>query len=142
MARRLRPRTHAFALAALLPTGACLPAAAGPLEDALARVYLESPRLAEGRAALRAADEAVPLARAGRRPSVVSRSSAGVQVQQQSGGGEALGTPLRQSLTLAQSLYSGGENKAALARAESLVRAERARLGQLEQRVLLDAVAA
>jgi outer membrane protein len=43
---------------------------------------------------------------------------------------------------LTQSLYSGGGNAAAIARAVNAVLAERARLGQVEQEVLLEAVAA
>jgi len=48
-------------LALLAGLLAAFRAEAGPLEDTLALVYAESPRLAAGRAALRAADEGVPL---------------------------------------------------------------------------------
>ena len=123
-------------LAVLLAAG---PAAAGPLEETLALVYLDNPRLVAGRAALRAADESVALAQAGGRASVMLRSSAGVEAQDTSRGSGVV-TPMRQSLGLTQPVYSGGETTAATARAESLVLAERARLGDLEQRVLMETI--
>ncbi len=135
------------AIASLLATTAAVvavgaePAAAGPLEDLLARVYLESPRLEAGRAALRAADEAVPLAKVGDRPALALRSTAALAWTDGSRGEAVLNTT-RQSLSLAQSLTDGGETAAAVARAESLVLAERARLAALEQDVLLATVAA
>ena len=49
-------------------------------------VYPDNPRLVAGRAGLRAADEAVPLAQAGGRASVMLRSSAGVEAQDTSRG--------------------------------------------------------
>lgn len=132
------PPVLAAASAALL---AAFPAAGGPLEDLLARVYLESPRLEAGRAALRAADEAVPLAKVGERPALSLRSTAALAWTDGSRGEAVLNTT-RQSLSLAQSLADGGETEAAVARAEALVLAERARLAALEQDVLLAAVAA
>lgn len=116
--------------------GGAAPVMAEPLADVLAKVYLASPRLEAARAGLRAADEAVARARAGGRPFVAGSSSVGGAV----GGGGSLYQ--RQALTLTQSLYSGGGNAAAIARAENAVLAERARLGQVEQEVLLEAVAA
>jgi TolC family type I secretion outer membrane protein len=123
-------------VAVLLAAG---PAAGGPLEETLALVYLDNPRLVTGRAALRAADESVALAQAGGRASVMLRSSAGVEAQDTSRGSGVV-TPMRQSLGLTQPVYSGGETTAATARAESLVLAERARLGDLEQRVLMETI--
>jgi TolC family type I secretion outer membrane protein len=46
----------------------------------------------------------------------------------------------REALSLSQNLYSGGEAAASLARADSEVQAERARLMELEQQVLLAAI--
>lgn len=112
------------------------PVMAEPLADVLAKVYLASPRLEAARAGLRAADEAVARARAGGRPFVAGSSSVGGAL----GGGGSLYQ--RQALTLTQSVYRGGGNAAAIARAENAVLAERARLGQVEQEVLLEAVAA
>jgi TolC family type I secretion outer membrane protein len=69
------------------------------------------------------------------------RSTAGVEAQDTSRGSGVV-TPMRQSLGLTQPVYSGGETRAATARAESLVLAERARLGDLEQRVLMETIEA
>lgn len=122
----------------------CLPAAApaaASLAEVLAQVHATSPRLEAGRASLRAADEGVPRALAGRRPQLAATSSATLDAVDTNKSSAVLQT-LRQSLNLRQSLYSGGENDAALARAESAVRAEQARLLLLEQAVLLEAIAA
>src|SRR3712207_3858577 len=129
-------RATLAALALVLAAG---PAAAGPLEETLALVYLDNPRLIAGRAALRAADESVALALAGGRANVTLRSSADLEAQDTNRGSGVV-TPMRQSLGLTQPVYSGGETRAAAARAESLVLAERARLGDLEQSVLLETI--
>jgi outer membrane protein len=120
-------------LAALL----ILPAAGHglSLEDALVKVYLESPRLAEARARLRAVDETVPTAFAGWRPRL--EASGGAAYAQQ---GSRTGLALHQAVTLTQPIYSGGATLAEIHRADNGVRAERARLGALEQDVLLEAV--
>lgn len=128
-------------LALLAGLLAAFRAEAGPLEDTLALVYAESPRLAAGRAALRAADEGVPLALAGERPSATMRSSVGLDAETSSRGSGLL-APKRQSLDVTQPLYSGGATRAAVAQADGQVLAERARLVALEQAVLLDAVTA
>jgi outer membrane protein len=112
-------------------------ARAEPLSDVLAQVYRTGPRLEAGRAGLRAADEAVALARAAGRPHLTASSS----VVGALAGSEGAGLDSqRQSLAVTQSLYSGGGTSAAVARAEKGVLAERARLLGLEQDVLLDAV--
>jgi outer membrane protein len=130
-------------LPAVLLLGAAWPLLAGaaaakaePLADALGRAYLTNPRLEAGRAGLRAADESVPRALAAGRPQVTSTSSAAFNAA-----GDAL-PAARQALNLTQSLYNGGGTRAAVRRAEDAVRAERARLAQLEQELLLEAVAA
>ena len=122
--------------AALLLLAGAAVAKAEPLADVLGRVYLTNPRLEAGRAALRAVDESVPRALAAGRLHVTSTSSAAFNAA-----GDAL-PAARQALNVIQSLYSGGETRAATRRAEDAVRAERARLTQLEQEVLLEAVAA
>src|SRR5689334_13281018 len=129
------------ALALLAGLLAAVRAEAGPLEDTLALAYAESPRLAAGRAALRAADEGVPLALAGKRPTATMRSSIGLDAENSSRGSELL-APKRQSLDVSQPLYTGGATRAAVAEADAQVLAERARLTALEQTVLLDAITA
>lgn len=130
----MRPALARLLLPLLLMTTMAVAARAEPLADVLARVYLENPRLQAGREGLRASDEAVARARAGRRPFLAGSSTLAV-------GQNGLQTQ-RQALSLTQSLYSGGETGAAIARAQALVQAERARLVQLEQEVLLEAVQA
>ncbi len=111
-------------------------ARAETLTDMLSRVYVESPRLESGRANLRAIDETVPAALAPGRPQLGTSNALAYNVT-----GDALPTQ-RQALSLSQSIYAGGAIAAATRRAESQVQAERARLAQLEQDVLLEAVAA
>ncbi len=111
------------------------------LDQALAKTYLENPRLRAARARLRGVDEGVPIARAGGRPRLEARSAASLRRLDRREGSETLQT-LRQSLTLEQRLYDGGETAARIAGAEYEVRAERARLEALEQEILLEAVAA
>ncbi len=112
-----------------------------PLALALAKTYLENPRLQAARARLRGVDETVPIARAARRPQLEARSAASLRQLDRAEGSDTLQT-LRQSLTLEQRLYDGGETSARIAGAEFDVRAERARLEALEQEVLLEAVSA
>src|SRR3954451_25247571 len=76
-------------LALLAGLLAAFRAEAGPLEDTLALVCAESPRLAAGRAALRAADEGVPLALAGERPTATMRSSVGLDAETSNNGSRA-----------------------------------------------------
>lgn len=130
-------RAPAWLLLALLWQAPPAPLAAEPLTEVLAKVYAESPRLQAGRQGLRAADEEVARAKAGGRPFLSGSSTVSAGL----GSGGALAAQ-SQSLRLTQSLYSGGETRAAVERAEDLVRAERARLLQLEGEVLLEAIAA
>ena len=109
---------------------------ADSLAEALAAAYAGSPRLEGARAGLRAADEAVPIAKAAGRPQLTSTTSAAFN---------ALGDSqpaTRQALSLTQNLYSGGSVRAATQQAERAVEAERARLMLGEQAVLLEAIAA
>jgi TolC family type I secretion outer membrane protein len=107
------------------------------LEDALVKVYLESPRLAGARARLRAVDESVPAALAGWRPRLAA--NAGTAYAED---GRRTGMGLHQGVQLTQPVYSGGATAADMRRAEQAVRAERARLSGTEQDVLLEAVEA
>ena len=106
------------------------------MAEALAAAYAGSPRLDGARAGLRAADEAIPLAKAAGRPQLTGTTSTAFNAL---GDSQPAG---RQALSLTQSLYSGGGIRAATRQAERLVDAERARLMLSEQSVLLEAVAA
>src|SRR5690242_2192397 len=105
------------------------------LEDALVKVYLESPRLAGARARLRAIDEEVPTALAGWRPRLSADGGAAYAEE-----GDRTGAALHQGLRLTQPVYSGGATAADTRRAENAVQAERARLSGVEQDVLLETV--
>lgn len=120
-------------------------AGAETLEEALVDVYVGNPELAAGRARLRATDELVPQALAGWRPTITADTGVeGVTGQSRSSAtGQQLDidrTTRRIGAQIRQNLYAGGATTAATSRAENLVRAERANLVALEQRVLLDAI--
>jgi outer membrane protein len=132
------------AASAALAAG-CLAAAPGAtyattLREALVTTYLTSPRLEAGRAELRQADEQVPQALAGYRPSLflnggVEGSTGTARI------GEVVEQNRRTSsvgATVQQNLYAGGGTQAAVSRAEHVVQAQRSRLRALEQQVLLD----
>jgi outer membrane protein len=133
---------------------ASAPAAGQPLPEILAHVYATNPTLLAARSELRATNERVPQALAGWRPTVSVTGSYGavdalnraravgpdgtpfsiVQDQTQS--------PVTGALVFAQPLYRGGRTAAAVRRAENAVLAQRARLLEAEQQVLLDTVIA
>jgi len=119
-----------------------LPAASETLVDALAQTYASNPTLAAQRAALRAVDEQVPQARAGRRPTVSVNGSAGASRIDSDRTSPVTLRPFSADLSISQPLYRGGRIEAAIARAENLVQAGRAQLLSTEQQVLLDAVTA
>jgi TolC family type I secretion outer membrane protein len=129
--------------AALLALAAVpLDAARGQaFEQALMAAYLGNPQIEAARAALRATDELVPQALAGWRPRLQLDSSAVLSEQKSPLGSGSINTR-QTALRLEQPIYRGGETTASTSRAESLVRAERARLLAAEQDVLLTAVAA
>lgn len=150
---RVGPNGLAMALV-LLPMVAL---SAQTLEDALVEAYLHNPDLAGEQAALRATDTRVPQARAGYYPNL----TASLQRQWTRGDGrstfifpdepgvnlepyeEILETQDANStiatLALKQNLFAGGGTSAALAKAETQVRAGRANLMSVEQTVLLNA---
>ena len=120
--------------------------AAETLEDALVAAYTNNPTLRAERAALRATDEGVPRAISGYRPTVQVEADVGAQsIDSESraglGADETL-IPKRFTLSLVQPLYRGGRTVASVRRAENLVIADRARLAEVEQNVLLQTVTA
>jgi TolC family type I secretion outer membrane protein len=109
------------------------------LPTALSKVYEENPTLEAARARLRAVDEGLPIARATRRPTALITSSATLAQTESNRGSQGLRT-LRSAVGVEQPLYTGGEATARIGRAEELIRAERARLEQVEQAVFLTAI--
>ena len=129
------------------------PAAAETLADALRDAYLGNPRLDAERARLRATDELVPQALAGWRP--LLRATGGYTVLHRTEDDKFRRNGDRETnrdsdvlyqvdgrLLAQQPLYSGGETVAGTRRAESQVRAARARLSDVEQSVLFDTIGA
>lgn len=136
-------------LLAAVAVCALAPASAGAmtLTEALAAAYNNNPTLLAERAALRATDEQVPQALSGWRPTVQATGTIGgawsdTNASEISGGGERSAVPRSIGLSVSQPIYSGGRTIAATARAEALVRAERARALAVEQQVFSDAVTA
>ncbi|WP_337877417.1 TolC family outer membrane protein [Elioraea sp.] len=123
------------------------PAAAQPLQEALAAAYANNPTLQAARARMRATDENVPQALAGWRPTVTLQGRAGYAdgTSTNTRAGTRLDTErgvLSGSATVIQPLYRGGRTVAQTRRAEAQVLAERANLIATEQQVLLDAITA
>lgn len=127
----------------LLATG---PARAETLEDALVEAYKTNPQLQAARATLRAVDEEAAQAFSNWRPTVEGQASVGgaysATRRQVIGTESSLATPKTLSLSLTQSVWRGGRNFAQWRLAHNNIRAERARLFQAEQTVILDAVTA
>lgn len=124
-----------------------LGARAQGIADALAEAYRNNPQLLAQRARVRATDEQVPQALAGWRPTVDMTADAGTaryETNIPSSSSPALQhrEPKSTKLELTQPLYRGGRTQAATSEAENNVKAERARLVTVEQRVLLDAATA
>ncbi len=123
---------------------AATPSAAQTLEQALVAAYTGNPTLQAQRAALRATDEGVSQALSDWRPSLEASGSSGFSEIDN----PAASDPRQQrephtaSLTLSQSLFSGGGTLAATRQAENSVMAGRADLLSVEQSVLLKAVSA
>ena len=133
------PRVRTLFLSALAAVLAAGPAPAGSLADALVRAYQVSPRLESARAALRAQDETVAQARAGRRPRVDATGSASAGISSDTSGvNDSYSLGLNSSLRL----YDSGLTAAAIEGAKAGVAATRANLRDLEQTVLFDTVAA
>ena len=110
------------------------------LAEALVAAYLNNPDLLVERASLRATDEQVPRALSGWRPTIrltgeIGKAHVDSEISFQTS--DEIRTPARVALILTQPLFRGGLTTAETRRAENLVRADRARLVEAEQNVLL-----
>ena len=109
------------------------------LGETLIRAYQQSPILEAARASLRAQDESVAQARAGKRPSVSARGSASAGISSDTSGvNDSYSLGLDSSVTL----YDSGLTKAAIEGAKAGIAATRANLRSQEQAVMFDAVSA
>ncbi len=149
-----QPMVCAQPTAGQLTAGQPATGQATTINEALASAYSTTPSLLAERAKLRATDEDVPQALAGWRPTVTFTTQGG----DESGPIKSpcpFGIPsctttassahntsgfYTNSFNITQPIYSGGHTKANTARAESLVRAERANLIAAEEQVLLNGV--
>ncbi len=121
--------------------GFVAPAAAETLDDALAAAYANNPTLLAQRAALRATDEEVPRALGGWRPTVSITADAGIEDVSSDSTDDTL-NPRTMTFSLSQPLFRGFRTVSGVQRAENLVKADRARLAEVEQNVLLQAATA
>ncbi|MCH7555754.1 MAG: TolC family outer membrane protein, partial [Proteobacteria bacterium] len=115
------------------------------LDQALAAAYLNNPILLGERVSLRSTDEQVPRALSGWRPTVRVTADIGkADVDSESAffSSNEVRTPASIALTLTQPLFRGGLTVAETRNAENLVLADRARLVETEQNVLLLVVSA
>ena len=126
-------------------------AAADSIESALALAYRNNPQINSQRAATRAADENVPIALSGYRPTVQGQAQLGEQyidsLSKGSGGigySKSTGTiaTATYGLTTKQTLFNGFQTAAKTRQAEGQVFAARETLRNTEQTVLLSAATA
>jgi outer membrane protein len=137
----------AAALTASLLAGA---AQAETIGGALAKAYLNNPDIGQQRAAVRAADEEIPKADAGYRPTVSAEGGSPLVEEsvRQIPQGERPGPiatpnipkPRGFSLSVNQNLWNGGRTTNLVRRADSRVMAARELLRNTEQNVLMDGV--
>jgi outer membrane protein len=160
LGRGILPRRAAL-LAGVALAGAFMPPlrpamadSPATLTDALVEAYNNNATLQEQRAALRQADEQVPTALSGWRPTVqvtstVGRTSGNEWVQNNApyqggaGGSTKYGenrNTLESQVTLNQPVYTGGKTIASLREAKNQVFAARAQLLATEQTVFTDVV--
>lgn len=118
-------------------------ASAETLQEALAKAYQSNPTLLAARARLRAADEDVPEAISGWRPTLsinydIGKTHIDTTGASSASSGSQNRTPRTGSVSLDQNLYQGGRTQSTIRRAEQNVMAERARLATSEQQIMLD----
>jgi outer membrane protein len=118
-------------------------ARADTLAGAFAAAYETNPTLEIARAALRAADEAIPTARAGLRPNVTATVSSALNHTSINGPvPSSAAAPRSANLTFQQVFFNGGQTRNAIESATSTVHSGRAQLVSTEQVVLLGVVTA
>ena len=135
------------ALAIVVPVVMHAPCAhAETISGALAKSYGFSPDLNQQRAATRAADEGVPRATAGWRPTVTATSSVGSSQNRIVNNGrlqqDTNTLPRVNSVAMTQTLYNGGRTGNTVRQAESTILQSRETLRLSEQQTLLNAATA
>ncbi len=116
------------------------------LPSALVHAYQNNPQLNSERARLRATDETVPQALAGYRPQVTATLSAGLlAVRNLIPDNTVQSATLRSwtmGVTVSQTIFNGFKTANTVRQAESVVRAGREALRNIEQNIFLDVVSA
>lgn len=134
--RLLLGPTMAAALA--LP---CAPARAETIDQALALAYSVNPEINAQRAATRATDESVPIAKSGLRPTV-SASADISKTRSRSRSRTLIMAPGGFGVTISQTLFDGFLTQNSVAAAQAAVYASRETLRNTVQNVLFDAATA
>lgn len=132
-------RTHLLASIALASALFAAPVSAESLKDAIALAYSNNPSIAAARARVRQADEGVPIASSGARPSFDLQGSFS---QSLSDSFADLGQIWTGGLVLRQSIWEGGRIRAGVSAAEARIEASRLNLSAQEQALIVDTVAA
>lgn len=146
--KNIQRRWGMLGLAALIAGAVGAPdAQAQTIAEALGQAYLNNPTLQAQRAQLRSTDEGVPQALSGWRPDVRFLGDL-TKLRRRTnniggfGGGNDSRTTYSGRFRATQNVYEGGRTEARISQAQNDVSAERARLVNAEQQVLLDAVTA
>lgn len=114
-------------------------ASAETIFGALSKAYENNSALNSARAGVRVTDESVPIAKAGRRPTLTASSTA-LHLSNDTFGTRTTSGSF--GITLTQSLFDGFQTKNNVRAAESQVRAARENLRNTEQNTLFDAASA
>ncbi|MEO0388384.1 MAG: TolC family outer membrane protein [Pseudomonadota bacterium] len=142
--QKLPPTWFRAGVIAVLTFGLAAPALPDTLADTLKRAYQLSPRLDASRANLRALDEGVAQARAGRRPTIIASANAqqSASITDDLGSDVIDNTTITGQITAELTLYDGGQTRSAIEASQAVVAAGRANLKSVEQTLFLDAVTA
>lgn len=148
--RLVRPALlSALVVAGMAISGAAAPdAQAETLQQALARAYETNPQIRAARAALRAINEQAAQAFSNWRPNLSISADAGRTATRSKTRNTGAGfrgdrrSPAGASVNLSQNLFRGGRNFYQLRQAKYNILAQRARLANVEQTVLLSVVTA
>lgn len=143
-------------LAAAVLTAVAAPARGETLREAMVAAYGHNPTLEAERARLRAIDEEVARAKAGRRPNISATGDVGIRDQEvDTDAGASVGAsgldsatrsgthyPRGYAFTLTQPIFRGLRTRNAIREAEASIRAGRESLRSVQQQILLDAITA
>ncbi|MFD1694101.1 TolC family outer membrane protein [Roseibium aestuarii] len=141
MQKKFRAMAAALGVAALMSTTAVTSVRAESIQQALALAYANNPSLNAARAGLRGADESVPQALAGWRPTVSASASAG-GTRTENSATTTYQNNASLSLSMSQALFNGFKTVNSTKQAEAIIRAQRESLIATEQDVLLAAAQA